>query len=295
MSDLKTQIDALLQKVAEKQNIKNYELVYDVDARLRGDGFLGEFFLATIKNKDTNEVVEVAIKKALEDPVKREEVSTDLAYETEIYFYSEVVATFNRFQTERKVSDPFVEVAKYFCGTRKEGEEALALENLKAAGYVLWQKEKLMDDEHASIMFRTYAKYHALSYALRDQQPETYAKLVDGLPRFLLDYLDSKDSFRILENSLGKEAIESLEKDHPEIRKHCAKYEKSTFNEIRKVMGLKSAFPVIAHGDAWSNNFMFRYNVKTNKKTCKNTNRIFLENWQTGKHENCRLPGRFRD
>lgn len=99
--ELQSELETLLLQVAKIKQINNHEIKFD-ESVLKGDGFLGEFFLGSVKNKDTNETVEVAIKKAFKNPEKREDYSINQAYQNENYFYSTVYPTLQQFQSEKK-------------------------------------------------------------------------------------------------------------------------------------------------------------------------------------------------
>lgn len=162
LEQLQNEVESILKNVALKNNITNYEPIFNIKEALRGDGFLGEFFLAGIKNQNTNEEIRVAIKKAVKDPSKRAEFLIPWIYSNEVYFYSTIVPAFSRLQVQKSLREPFVEVAKFHYGTLVEFQEALVLEDLKVQGYDIIEKRALFDDEHTRLILKTYGKLRTI-------------------------------------------------------------------------------------------------------------------------------------
>lgn len=258
---LKSEIETLLKSVAFKENIQNFEPIFNIDEAIRGEGFTGEFFLAGIKNKDTNQIVEVAIKKGVHDPAKRD-IPTNKIFCNESYFYSTVFPTLNQLQTEKSLKDPFVNVAKYYCSNLEEYQEAIVFENLKSQGYVLTDKAVLLDDEHTAHIFQTYGKFHALSFALKDQNYEKYEKLVSGLWLEIYNVFVENEGIKNLMVGLFKEICEILDtEEDSKLKKRIEPIANNPNEKLLEETKLKSNYKTIIHGDCWSNNMMFKYSV----------------------------------
>ena len=59
-------------------------------------------------------------------------------------------------------------------------ESILALENLKPASYRLGPKLDL-DEEHLTLMIKVIAEYHAMSYALKIQDPKSLFMVIQAV------------------------------------------------------------------------------------------------------------------
>lgn len=257
--ELTIEIEALLHSVAYSENIDNYDGIFDTNS-LRGDGFLGEFFIATILDRDNNSIIEVAIKKAFKNKQKRTELNIEIAFLNEVLFYSKIFPILNKLQTE-SMEEPFVEIAKFYYGTTEEWYEALVLENLKTRGYIMRNKSDLLDEEHASLIFKTYGKFHALSFALKDLNGEEYHELVKEIKDFIQISFSSKQ-YKFFLNGIGQEAFGALEtEEYSDVFEYCAKYRENIMDEFLKKGIYKGDYGVINHGDCWSNNMMFKYSV----------------------------------
>lgn len=258
MTELTNEIEKLLYETAQKLKISNFETKF-ANSAIRGEGFIGEFYLARIINKNTNEIVEVAIKKAFTNQQKRDELNVRVAYEVEINFYSKIFPTLKNFQIEKSIKEPFTQIAKYYYGTIEEYREALVLQNLKTEGYNIRNVKELLDEEHYNMIFETYGKFHALSMAFKDQYFEEYKKLTDIKDSMLI--IMNSDSCKALVDGIMKEVFNNFDTDS-ELYKKCLKYINNSNEELNKVAIYNGKNSVITHGDCWSNNIMYKYSVK---------------------------------
>lgn len=264
MSDLleiKSEVEEILHQIARDQDFTNYEIDFDVNAARRGDGFTGEFHLVSITNKDTNETLRLAVKKAFKNASKREETKLVLGYEAEVFFYSKVFPTLDKLQREKGISDPFVELPKYYYGTVELNKEAIVLDNLTAQGYVLSPVEDLLDDVHATVLFKLFGKFHALSMALKDQKIEEYRKLTVNAPDYISTGFRS-ENFQKLINDCARKAMNALGSDL-QSNAMVQKLKKCAIEELYKKMHYKGPHTTIAHADPWDKNRMFKYTVRS--------------------------------
>ena len=142
-------------------------------------------------------------------------------------------------------------------------EEPLVLENISPAGYRMWQDEfNGLDLAHALISLETYGKVHALGMVLLEKNvidDDNLKKLLDvdavklmtenllqmiekGMTAFI-DWLDENDDHD------SKAKLKHLLEDRNYLTVFEEKFKKGKHEEI----------PTIIHGDARSNNIMFKY------------------------------------
>lgn len=71
----------------------------------------------------------------------------------------------------------------------------LFLEDLQLRGFVMWDRIKQLDFAHMSLSFRALGRFHALSFALRDQRPEDFMSKIATLkePLFRPDLINNAD------------------------------------------------------------------------------------------------------
>jgi len=142
-------------------------------------------------------------------------------------------------------------------------EEPLVLEDLSASGYRMWPDEfNGLDVKHIMVCLETYGKLHGLGMVLLDKKKITddnlnklinmdittfYTDLVkDMVDRGMANFIDW---FSKNKEEESKSKLESLLKDR--------NYMKVLKNSFEK--GKKDEMRTLTHGDARSNNFLFKY------------------------------------
>lgn len=121
-----------------------------------------------------------------------------------------------------------------------------------------------MTVEHVLLAMKTIGKFHAISLALKAQQPEKFDELVSELREPLFKYGYNFEVIPIGFTNAAMNAIESIteESDAHLLKALLKLYEKSQFDIILECIDGVSAEPyaVITHGDMWLNNTMYRHN-----------------------------------
>lgn len=233
---------------------------YDVELlnNEKGEGFVGEIIFINLTHKVTREKTHLILKQEqVRNGETVEKFRTLCRNELEFY---DVIWPFLR-NYYKNVSNTIVDfVPKYFGGSN-EGRIKIVLENLRQPGYSTYDKSKPFDDDHCQIIFKTYGIYHGISMALRELDNEQYKKLVGDksnvfakefekelMRKAFIDRLEeSKEYFDPVKD---KSILDKLE--------ICKQFELQPLCQL-----LNEAYPngVILHGDCWSNNLMFKYDV----------------------------------
>nr|CAI5855349.1 unnamed protein product [Callosobruchus analis] len=180
-----------------------------------------------------------------------------------MYMYDQIFPAFEAFQKQKKVQDPFKAYPKCYKCLKVYKKDVIVLENIKSSGYQLHDKLKCMNLSHTKTVLQEYAKLHALSFALENQNPELFSTLLDGCTEDLfLDFLKKPKYQQSINDSL-QQGVNILKKyDGDDL---AAKYARITTDGVNRVIELleeKNDQRVINHGDCWNNNFMFKYKVR---------------------------------
>jgi hypothetical protein len=260
VSDIQNQLTEVLNKVAKKLNLKKLSLNLNLNA-LKGDGFLGDFYKVSITDGETKKKYDLAIKKAPTEKVRREESRIDLAYENEILFYSEICPAFRKFEEDHGISKPFDSLPEYFASDGQLGKELIVLKDITKEGFELREKDLLLDDDHANLIFKTYGHFHAISFYLKEQKPEEFSRLTKSLKNIWNeDFV--KDSLVNIIKSHVEIAYEALDpREHAEIMVKLKKYIENCEEILFESVNYTGKYFGILHGDCWSNNMMFKYQV----------------------------------
>ncbi|RZC37343.1 EcKinase, DUF1679, and/or APH domain containing protein [Asbolus verrucosus] len=262
-------IVALINDLCREKRMLDYSFT-TVKTNKEGEGYLGYFFMVTIKDNASGKELDVAIKAAFtEDSARKTAGPVEVVFENEIYFYTEVYPAFKSFEKDLGISQTMDFVAECFKVSREKQREILVFENLTASNFEVFPKKLFLDFEHISLIFKTYARFHAYSFALRDQRPEEYANLINVFQNTYAVFLDVKNS--LFKRSLLRFAHQVEEylkpgEDDLIIEKY-KKYRGDAFiDQFRETIAEPGDYSAILHGDCWSNNLMFKYEATEDGK-----------------------------
>lgn len=144
--------------------------------------------------------------------------------------------------------EPFAPV----CHVTTEAQ-AMVLEDLQ--GYRSCDRRQQLDLDHCLVALSTLAKYHALSVKLLNCNPildGTLTELPEYRPSLMAFSRSLYDGFLSLAESLVSKST------HQTLCQYKDKVE-TTWRSVARTNADSSGFCVIAHGDFWTNNILFRY------------------------------------
>lgn len=143
--------------------------------------------------------------------------------------------------------------------------ECLLLEDLTVSGFrMIDYRKETITAKHVELVMRSIGKFHAISFALKDQQPEKFTELKENLNEIFFEEKESP-----LKNYLESLKQTILNTVSSNTDKHLAKrlnnlLSKTQFNIAVECVrsGPAEPYAIICHGDLWTNNMMFSYNDK---------------------------------
>lgn len=191
---------------------------------------------------------------------------------------------FRQFEQSKGVcieENGFVEYPICYRTIDEESSECLLLEDLSVRDFAIIDRFTVdVTDEHVHLVMKALGKFHALSFALKDQQPEKFHELASNLKEVFIR--TENPNFREYYNKITKICLGVLneEEDVHLIEKLKKLYDKDTIDVAADCLDLETTglCSVISYGDAWQNNTMFRCdNTTTPKEVC------FLD-WQVSRH-----------
>lgn len=257
----------LLKKVAENERIEGF--VIDIRSGSSvGDGYLSNLKSVVMRGKRTSnngDSVELHLLcKMLTDSERAcEEMNLNDLFEREIFFYSVVFPALEKFQTSRGITSNAGFFAYPKCYetvfNSEQRQMALIMGDLRRSDFKMWPKQQPADIGHVELVFRQLAKFHGVSFAMKDQEPSTFNRLRSTE---LFSPLLEKKSFASYFDASHQKCIQGLEKTLAPARFERVK---AIFANSRALLkktcnGLQSEpYSVLIHGDSWSNNFLFRY------------------------------------
>jgi thiamine kinase-like enzyme len=253
-------IDKWLQPMVKNKVLDNYTVELTGGAK-KGDGFLGDvnFVEVSAKSRSNKEdtIYNLAIKSSKNSEALRKILPIKIMCQNEMHFYNKVMPTFERFQGERRIKAPFKNVPSCYDSLMLDDMEIVLLKNMLKEDYRMHDRTQPLDKEHVRKVAKTYGKLHALSFALRDQDPEVFDDLGNGLVDVLrlitnANELPKEDGFFINFHKMAEQQGE------PELAEKILLLPK-----ITDTTDPTDPFAVIVHGDCWNNNYLFRYKVSS--------------------------------
>lgn len=248
-----------LQSIAiELGFLSSLNISFDVGSSI-GDGNLGDLVAATITGEGQNPV-HLVCKLMVENAETRESMKLAQLFKREVFFYEKVVPAFENFQRTKAI-DGFVAYPKcYGCVIDEDMDTYLiVMEDLRSHQYRMWPKKDPVDVDHARAVICELAKFHAVSFAMKDQQPDIFNEL-NNIEDLLKELLQQNSFISYLKESHDQISA-VLEKYLPQ---HVGKLRciwEETMPIVNRILDGKTfePFVVLLHGDLWNNNTLFQY------------------------------------
>ncbi|XP_013191383.2 uncharacterized protein LOC106135579 [Amyelois transitella] len=247
----------LICKVLDKRKLKAKKI------HIKTLGQAGDNYIADVKNiiaeLDNGESFKIVAKVAPTNEMAREALGTAMLFNNECVVYNDILPKFIDIQRAAGLSpQDFFKYPECY-GTLKEPlNEILLLEDLTVSNYKMLDRFTPLTNESIRLVLKNLAILHSLSYVFKKNDPDTFDSYTNKFEDYYsvlstkpdtLQYFASveADAISILESEEYKKAIRGT---LSELSKHSAKILKYERN---------SRYSVIIHGDAWTNNMMFRF------------------------------------
>lgn len=261
----------LLDKIAKKEGFESY--TYSTSAGSNhGDGFLAAMKRITVSGKRNgrDDILSLIFKLMPASAARREQFNSTKVFTREVTMYNKVLNIMNDFQIEKGLSaeDGFFEYPKCYGVIEDAANDrfALVMEDLKESGYEMFDKFKPSDYDHVKLFMESLGKYHAVSFALKDQRPGVFEQFKDLEDIFGDQVNNSPEMMQAMFRHAYDRAILAFEDDIAKEKAVLAlrKLKENFLHDLVNLpAGRKSEpFSVINHGDCWNNNLMFKYDEK---------------------------------
>lgn len=261
----------LLDDITKKEGFESY--TYSISAGSNhGDGFLAAMKRITVlgKRNGRDDELSLIFKLMPTSAARREQFNSTKVFSREVTMYNKVLKIMNDFQIEKGLTaeDGFFEYPKCYgiIDDEKNDRFALVMEDLKKSGYEMFDKFKPSDYNHVKLFMESLGKYHAISFALKDQRPGVFEQFKDLEDIFSGQVEQSPEMMQAMFRFAYDRAISAFDDD---IAKENAvltlrKLKENFLHDLKSLpLGRRSEpFSVINHGDCWNNNLMFKYDTK---------------------------------
>lgn len=123
------------------------------------------------------------------------------------------------------------------------------------------RRRETITADHVNLVMELLGKFHAISFALKDQQPEKFKKITSNLSEIFMG--DGKPEMKEYFESLKQNVLAAIssENDAHLVEKVNTFYIQKQFDIAAECVKseLAEPFAVVCHGDCWTNNTMFKY------------------------------------
>lgn len=255
-----------LDKVASSEGFNNYDIKVDHGSAI-GDGFVGLMFKATIQEIDSDKNLTVLLKSPPENHARRHDFGALALFKREVFVYNQVLPEFVKFQEMMRVkkAEGFFEFPKCYLAEYNEEKDdsVIIMEDLRDSGHKMWNKFIPANLEHAKLIMAALGRLHAVSFAMKEMQPEAFEKF-KGLDDFMSGHAAATGFQSMLATSIEK-AADCLDPTDTKRRARVLMLKENVGTLMRDMTNPDAAEPytIVTHGDCWTNNFMFHYRVSS--------------------------------
>lgn len=165
-----------------------------------------------------------------------------------------------KFQSSKNMTEPFTKYANLFLSYCDGVNDVICLEDASVQNFGSAVRQEGIDYEHCKLTFKALAQFHAISIAMKDQEPEEFDKIRNAI---FETYYDDRlwDWYEMFWKKICHVAIDAVEKEYPDTI-YLEKIKQFAVPERYKDL-IKAAKTyetgVISHGDCWTNNFLYKY------------------------------------
>uniref|UniRef100_A0A4Y0BFG2 CHK kinase-like domain-containing protein n=1 Tax=Anopheles funestus TaxID=62324 RepID=A0A4Y0BFG2_ANOFN len=262
--DLPQYLYAALKQLAPKEGFTegNFSIAFDFGSS-KGDGFVGQMFKATISEGTRNEVYLCKIPPI--DDARREQFGSMAAFAREALVYERFIPSIYDYQREKGILSPedggfFHTPRCYYAHCDEVAQESvIIMEDLRLREFRLWSKHKIIDYDHARMFMTHLGRLHAISLAMKRDQPERFEQFKLSNP--FDPMLTADGPFRNMILSQLQMVIDALDEQDTVERAKMEQLKEEVFDELLRcgTAQLAEPYTVVGHGDCWTNNMMFRY------------------------------------
>ncbi|KAK5642399.1 hypothetical protein RI129_008566 [Pyrocoelia pectoralis] len=264
MSKPATNIDKRVKALVEEA-FPNHEILEVSNGSENGNNFMGLISEITIcKSKADNEhdTSHLILKMASQDENYRQIFPIREIYQREIFVYKELLSEFLKIQREKTLTRSFQSFPKVYLTSSVNLQEALLMENMKKKGFKHINHRVGIDYPHALLVMKELGKFHALSYAMRDQKPEIFNRWADNCKECFFSNNLRYTAIKATIN-LTKAVMNSFPpNEHEDERKALEKFANVLPTVYKNIFIIKEddkKYAVINHGDIEIRNLLFKY------------------------------------
>lgn len=253
------ELHTIIKDVAKMIDLDDF--TYHVDfISGKGDNYVANLFrLTLLDSKEGNDKPFKVIVKTLINTA-RQELFHEL-HQREVYVYKDVMPKFQG-ALEKFYKDKKLILAKCYTSCIDPGKEVIILEDLEELGFQMDQhKFESVDYEHAGLVIRKLAKFHALSFVLEKEDLTSFENIIANCSDIIFkeNFLNKSNLRNYFNDSVDTSIKLVIDENNRTIL--TEKLKSNLIDRMRRFLQPRK-HNVLCHGDFWINNILFKHEVR---------------------------------
>ncbi|XP_013186075.2 uncharacterized protein LOC106131508 isoform X1 [Amyelois transitella] len=246
-------INGVVNNIVSENNLKECQFS-QLNFESIAQNYFGVLIPLVLNGKKNNEAVSLHIVLKLAPTDEQYRVSGALTqfFSREIFAYSIILKKYNILQKGFPIELQYlIPQCYYVC--KEYCNEAIAMQNMSVNGYKPYTNKRYLDFDHVTVSLKSLAKFHALSFIMKERDRELYEKsLKVCLP---LSAANNKRFMDILQDRLDKALIKLENTKYvpmlETLKQNLNDNIESASNNVQRIC--------ICHGDIWKENILYKY------------------------------------
>ncbi|KZC04967.1 PREDICTED: uncharacterized protein LOC107193292 [Dufourea novaeangliae] len=241
----------------QKANVLNW---YFNEASAKGDNYLSTVNkIKIVGNVDGKEVQVSLVVKSLPNNIGRRNTYRSVEFfRNEILFYTKVVPKFQEF-LESKGHTEVLCIPHHLASVMDGINDYIALEDVTPLGYRPICRQNCINANQCAMILRTVARFHAISFAYKDQKTEDFKEISENVNETYLsdDHWNWYKRFHQRVINIAKNAL-AMEYPGSKAEKRFNSYEFGVLYQKVSEFCNRKYHPtsIITQGDSWVPNFL---------------------------------------
>uniref|UniRef100_A0AAG5CYM7 CHK kinase-like domain-containing protein n=1 Tax=Anopheles atroparvus TaxID=41427 RepID=A0AAG5CYM7_ANOAO len=238
--------------------------IHDFDLT-KGDAYLSEVYRIQLTGEPTEAgaeplVVNAFVKSIPKNVGRRNTFRSADFFRNEINFYNVVLKELYSFQEKRQPKNPYQDIGRCYVAYSDGVNDFIAMEDLGQFGFGTASRAEGVGLEDCMRCMRSLGRFHALSLALKDQEPDRFHTLVQHHVEetYYAARLKSwYNNFMQVQLDVTRDAL-ARECPGSEVKRRVNKFfDCDLYDHMVYLTHTRNQNSVINHGDCWMPNFMF--------------------------------------
>nr|XP_012229383.1 PREDICTED: uncharacterized protein LOC105676226 [Linepithema humile] len=231
----------------------------------KGDNYLSNVYKGSVNgiiNDDPKQhaQINIVVKSMPKNPGTRKSLRSADFFSNEITFYTKIIPKFEKFVADKGQSD-LLHIPRYLASFTDDENDFIILEDASCLGFYNISRQHILDWTGCTAILKILAKFHAISFAYKDQKKEEFAELADSLKEtfFTSNYWHWYKGFHEKVQVVVRRAL-AIEYPNSKAEERYNSYKLGVlFDKCIELCERKVApTSVITQGDCWIPNFLLR-------------------------------------